>query len=77
MNRSSSFIYFRQEVLKAINLEQIEGIKDNRVELVNEVNSVVRAVINNNRTENYLSAPERQELCELVVDEITGYGPLR
>ena len=77
MNKSISFIYFRQEVLKNIDLEQIESIKENRAELINEVNTVIRNVINNNRTENYLSAPERQELCELVVDEITGYGPLR
>lgn len=77
MNKSSSFVYFRQEVLKNIDLEQIDSIKDDRGELVNEVNSVIRTVINGNRTENYLSAPERQELCELVVDEITGYGPLR
>ena len=77
MNKSSSFVYFRQEVLKNIDLEQIDSIKENRSELLNEVNSVIRSVVNDNRTENYLSAPERQELCELVVDEITGYGPLR
>ena len=65
MNKSISFIYFRQEVLKNIDLEQIESIKENRAELINEVNTVIRNVINNNRTENYLSAPERQELCEL------------
>ena len=53
MNKSSSFVYFRQEVLKNIDLEQIEGIKDDRGELVNEVNSVIRTVINGNRTENY------------------------
>lgn len=77
MNKSTSFIYFRQEVLKSIDLEQIDSVKDNRTDLLDEVSMVVRSVINNNRTDNYLSAPERQELCELVVDEITGYGPLR
>ncbi|VUS64932.1 CpaF family protein [Klebsiella spallanzanii] len=77
MNKSTSFIYFRQEVLKSIDLEQIDSVKGNRTDLFNEVSIVVRTVINNNRTDNYLSAPERQDLCELVVDEITGYGPLR
>lgn len=77
MNKSPSFVYFRQEVLKSIDLEQIDSVKGNRTDLFNEVSMVVRTVINNNRTDNYLTAPERQELCELVVDEITGYGPLR
>nr|WP_318384056.1 CpaF family protein [uncultured Enterobacter sp.] len=77
MENKESLIYFRQEVLKSINLEQIDNIRGNRDELVNEVNSVIREVISNNRTEHYLSAPERYNLCELVVDEITGYGPLR
>ena len=62
MNKSISFIYFRQEVLKNIDLEQIESIKENRAELINEVNKVIRNVINNNLTDNYLSANELQEL---------------
>lgn len=77
MDKTASFIYFRQEVLRNINLEQVETIKNSRPELINEVSSAIRDAIDNDTTDNYLSAPERLELCELIVDEITGYGPLR
>lgn len=72
---TSILLYFREQVLRNIDLERIDGLKNQREALLREVNDAIQRVMNN--TGQYLSSRICNCLSELVADEITGYGPLR
>ncbi|MBG6242171.1 MAG: CpaF family protein [Candidatus Symbiopectobacterium sp. Dall1.0] len=72
---TSTLLYFREQVLKNIDLERIDELKNQRDALLREVNDAIQRVMNN--TGQYLSSRVCNCLCELIADEITGYGPLR
>ncbi|MRT58503.1 CpaF family protein [Enterobacteriaceae bacterium RIT693] len=72
---SGAQLYYREQVLKSLDLEKIDQLKNNRDALLKEVNdSIQRAVSGSGQ---YLSAKDTSTLCEIITDEITGYGPLR
>ncbi|MDF7680859.1 CpaF family protein [Enterobacteriaceae bacterium ESL0689] len=70
-----TFFYLREQVLKGIDLERIDQLRNDYQALLREVGSVIARQIAS--TGQYLSAKDSEELCKLVTDEITGYGPLR
>lgn len=72
---ASTLLYFREQVLKNIDLERIDELKNQRDALLREVNDAIQRVMNN--TGQYLSSRICSCLSELIADEITGYGPLR
>lgn len=72
---TSTLLYFREQVLKNIDLERIDELKNQRDSLLREVNDAIQRVMNN--TGQYLSSRVCNCLSELIADEITGYGPLR
>lgn len=72
---SESQIYFRKLVLKNIDLERIDTLKNNRAALIREINDILKHSLS--ESEQYLSTRASCDLCELIADEITGYGPLR
>lgn len=72
---TSTLLYFREQVLKNIDLERIDELKNQRDALLREVNDAIQRVMNN--TGQYLSSRICSCLSELIADEITGYGPLR
>lgn len=72
---TSTLLYFREQVLKNIDLERIDELKSQRDALLREVNDAIQRVMNN--TGQYLSSRVCNCLSELIADEITGYGPLR
>ncbi|QZN98112.1 CpaF family protein [Symbiopectobacterium purcellii] len=72
---TSTLLYFREQVLKNIDLERIDELKNQRESLLREVNDAIQRVMNN--TGQYLSSRVCNCLSELIADEITGYGPLR
>lgn len=72
---TSTLLYFREQVLKNIDLERIDELKNQREALLREVNDAIQRVMNN--TGQYLSSRVCSCLSELIADEITGYGPLR
>lgn len=72
---TSTLLYFREQVLKNIDIERIDELKNQRDALLREVNDAIQRVMNN--TGQYLSSRVCNCLSELIADEITGYGPLR
>ncbi|WP_264652084.1 CpaF family protein [Candidatus Symbiopectobacterium sp. NZEC151] len=72
---NSTLLYFREQVLKNIDLERIDELKNQRDALLREVNDAIQRVMNS--TGQYLSSRVCNCLSELIADEITGYGPLR
>lgn len=75
MEMSESQLYFRKLVLKNIDLERIDTLKNDRVALIREINDILKHILA--ESEQYLATRTSDDLCELIVDEITGYGPLR
>ncbi|MGL9750725.1 MAG: CpaF family protein [Symbiopectobacterium sp.] len=71
---TSTLLYFREQVLKNIDLERIDELKNQCDALLREVNDAIQRVMNNKG--QYLSSRVCNCLCELIADEITGYGPL-
>ncbi|HID7510774.1 TPA: CpaF family protein [Enterobacter hormaechei] len=66
---------YRKYVLKNINLERIETLKDDYKGLMREVvEELSRA---SSSIGQYLSSKETTQLSEMIADEIIGYGPLR
>ncbi|MGL9720940.1 CpaF family protein [Symbiopectobacterium sp.] len=72
---TSTLLYFREQVLKNIDLERIDELKNQRDALLREVNDAIQRVMN--KAGQYLSSRVCNCLSELIADEITGYGPLR
>lgn len=75
METSESQLYFRKLVLKNIDLERIDTLKNDRVALIREINDILKRILA--ESEQYLATRTSDDLCELIADEITGYGPLR
>lgn len=72
---SAELLFLREQVLKNIDLERIDEIKSDRDALLREINENIQRVVSS--TGRYLSTKGHIQLCEQIVDEITGYGPLR
>lgn len=72
---SSNLLFFREQVLKNVDLERIENLKGDRNLLLHEINEILQRIINSSG--RYLQSQNRLYLSESIVDEITGYGPLR
>lgn len=72
---STNLLFFRENVLKNIDLEKVESLKGDRNALLNEINETLQRVINSSG--RYLQNQNRLYLSESIADEILGYGPLR
>lgn len=70
-----SLLYFRELVLKSVDLERVDALRHDRDALFREISEVITRQVNSSG--RYLSSRAGHDLCELVTDEITGYGPLR
>ncbi|ROP59625.1 pilus assembly protein CpaF [Enterobacter sp. BIGb0383] len=68
-------LLLREQVLKNVDLERIDVLKTDREALVREINDVLQPLVT--ESGQYLAARDSHELCELIADEISGYGPLR
>lgn len=68
-------LLLREQVLKNVDLERIDVLKTDREALVREINDVLQPLVTGSG--QYLAARDSNELCELIADEISGYGPLR
>ena len=74
-NELSSLRIFRENILKKLDLDRIDAIKDDRAALETEISDILQRV--SAEIGQYLSTQLRLELIKLVADEISGYGPLR
>lgn len=74
-NELSSLRIFRENILKKLDLDRIDAIKDDRTALETEISDILQRV--SAEIGQYLSTQLRLELIKLVADEISGYGPLR
>lgn len=72
---STNLLFFRENVLKNMDLEKVESLKGDRNALLNEINETLQRVINSSG--RYLQNQNRLYLSESIADEILGYGPLR
>lgn len=72
---SDSLLYFREQTLKSIDLEKVDQLKNDREALLREIADCIQRVVSHSG--QYISSRDSHELCELITDEITGYGPLR
>ncbi len=72
---SSFLLALREQILKNVDLERIDALKTDRDALIKEIGGVLAQVLT--ESGQYLAARNATELCELVADEISGYGPLR
>lgn len=68
-------LLLREQVLKNVDLERIDVLKTDRDALIREINDVLQPLVT--ESGQYLAARDSNELCELIADEISGYGPLR
>lgn len=68
-------LQLREQVLKNVDLERIDVLKTDRDALIREINDVLQPLVT--ESGQYLAARDSNELCELIADEISGYGPLR
>ncbi len=75
MANSPFLLMLREQVLKNVDLERIDDLKTDRNALVREISSVLQPIVT--ESGQYLAARDSHELCELIADEISGYGPLR
>lgn len=75
MANSQFLLLLREQVLKNVDLERIDVLKTDREALVREINNVLQRIIT--ESGQYLAPRDNNELCELIADEISGYGPLR
>ncbi len=75
MESFESLLYFREQVLKSVDLERVDALRHDREALFREISDVITRQVNSSG--RYLSSRASHDLCELVTDEITGYGPLR
>lgn len=65
----------REVVFEELDLDKIDEIKQNRNELYREVFGILRGAVTSRGV--YLSSEESALVCDMLCDEITGYGPLR
>jgi len=75
MANSQFLLLLREQVLKNIDLERIDILKTDRDALIREINSLLQPLIA--ESGQYLASRDSNELCGLIADEISGYGPLR
>ncbi|GKX51711.1 CpaF family protein [Budvicia aquatica] len=74
-NELSLLRVFRENILKKLDLDRVDAIKDDRAALELEISDVLQRV--STEIGQYLSTQLRLELIKLISDEISGYGPLR
>lgn len=74
-NELSSLRIFRENILKKLDLDRVDAIKDDRAALETEISDVLQRV--SAEIGQYLSAQLHTDIIKLVADEISGYGPLR
>jgi pilus assembly protein CpaF len=72
---SELLLYYREQVLKTLDLERVDALRNNRDALLREVNDVIQHIANSNG--QYIANRVSSHLCEQITDEINGYGPLR
>lgn len=65
----------RDIVFEELDLDKIDELKKNRNALYKEVLDIIRNITTTRGI--YTSSEEGIRLCEMLCDEITGYGPLR
>lgn len=70
-----SLVYYRDKVLKNIDIEVIDTLRDDRDALISEVSQKISEIVSTSG--GYLSSRVVNNLAEVITDEITGYGPLR
>lgn len=68
-------LLLREQVLKNVDLERIDVLKTDREALIREISDVLQPLVA--ESGQYLAVRDSHELCELIADEISGYGPLR
>ncbi|CBG90840.1 CpaF family protein [Citrobacter rodentium] len=74
-DKSSSMLLIREQVLKNLDIEKLNDLRNDRDLLIKEISDNIQKVVNSSKW--YLSNSASAQLTESIVDEITGYGPLR
>lgn len=72
---SPTLLLIRELVLKNIDLEKLNDLRNDRELLIKEISENIQRVVTTSG--RYLSSHTLNQLTESIVDEITGYGPLR
>lgn len=70
-----AMLVIRRQVLEAIDVDQVDGLRANREGLLREMMSLVQQV--SQATNRYLSRENIDRLSHAITDEILGFGPLR
>lgn len=70
-----TMLVIRRQVLEAIDVDQVDGLRANREGLLREMLSLVQQV--SQATNRYLSRENIDRLSHAITDEILGFGPLR
>ncbi|QIQ21314.1 CpaF family protein [Zophobihabitans entericus] len=65
----------RDIAFEELDLDKLDDLRANRNELYREIYNIIRSAVNSRGI--YLSTEESSRLCDMLCDEINGYGPLR
>ena len=65
----------RDDVLKAIEINKIEGLIDDRPALLIEMGRLIEKVVEQQNI--YLNVQAQRQMADIMADEIVGFGPLR
>lgn len=64
----------RDDVLKAIEINKIEGLIDERPALLIEMGHLIEKVVEQQNI--YLNVQAQRQMADIMADEIVGFGPL-
>ena len=68
------WVKVRDLVFQSLDLDLIDGLKDDPNKVTREITLIIRDIISSGRA--YISADDSNTLAGMICDEIVGYGPL-
>lgn len=68
------WVKVRDLVFQSLDLDLIDGLKDDPNKVTREIALIIRDIISSGRA--YISADDSNTLASMICDEIVGYGPL-
>lgn len=68
------WVKVRDLVFQSLDLDLIDGLKDDPSKVTREIVLIIRDIISSGRA--YISADDSNTLASMICDEIVGYGPL-
>ena len=68
------WVKVRDLVFQSLDLDLIDGLKDDPNKVTREIVLIIRDIISSGRA--YISSDDANTLASMICDEIVGYGPL-